>query len=104
MPLFNAPPDIPVADSPATTATARAVTAVTTSAQLLAINTNRKGVTLFNDSTADLFIEFGLTASTTAYTVKIPAGGYYELPFPYTGVISGIWSAANGKVLIREFV
>jgi len=46
-----------------------------------------------------------LDAAATAadYAAKLDPGGYYEVPFGFTGAISGIWSAANGNALVREF-
>jgi hypothetical protein len=56
------------------------------------------GRTVFNDSTQVLYLKFGATASTTSYTVQIPAGGYYEFPHPiYAGQVTGIWASANGS-------
>lgn len=52
---------------------------------------------VFNDSAAVLYIKLGSSASTSSFTVKVPAGGYYELPAPvYDGVVTGIWSSADG--------
>lgn len=56
-----------------------------------------------NDSTAILYLKFGTTASTTSYTVQIPAGGYFEFPLPtYPGVVHGIWSSATGSARTTE--
>lgn len=84
-----------------------AITSVASSASsvsLLASNSSRKGATFFNESTTILYLKLGATASTTSYTVQMPAGSYYELPFiqTYTGAIDGIWSSANGNVRITE--
>ncbi|MHC5833240.1 MAG: hypothetical protein ACYT04_98950, partial [Nostoc sp.] len=84
------------------TSTPTTVASTTSSQVLLAANSTRKGATIWNDSTATLFIEFGATASVSAFIAKLFSSGYYEVPFKYTGVISGIWSAANGNALIRE--
>jgi hypothetical protein len=69
---------------------------------LLAANTAREGATIFNDSTAVLYVKLGTTASATSFTVKMSAGGYYEVPFGYAGNIDGIWSAANGYARVTE--
>ena len=93
-----------VAQAPSSTATLSSVASSATTVSLLASNTARKGMTVFNESTAILYLAYAATASTTAYTVQIPANSYYELPFikTYTGAISGIWSAANGNARITE--
>ncbi|WP_432812080.1 hypothetical protein [Pantanalinema sp. GBBB05] len=101
MPLSN-PSSVTVTPATASTATPTSVTAATTNTQLLALNTNRKGATVWNNSTAQLYLELGGTASATVYTAKLEAGGYYEVPFGYTGAIAGLWTAANGNALVRE--
>lgn len=89
----------------ASAATVTSVNDSATSVQLLAANAARKTATFFNDSTSLLYLKFGTTASTTDYTVKIAAGGYFELPLgAYTGRIDGIWSAdSSGAVRITEY-
>lgn len=53
--------------------------------------------TIYNDSTAVLYVKFGATASTTSYTVQIASQTYYEFPQPvYGGQVDGIWASANG--------
>jgi len=84
-------------------ATPSVVPAVITSTVLLAANTARRGATIFNDSTATLYVNFGATADAVdKYVVPLDSKAYYEVPFAYTGVISGIWSAANGNAQIYE--
>jgi archaellum component FlaF (FlaF/FlaG flagellin family) len=84
-------------------ATQSIVTAVTTSTVLLAANTTRRGATIFNDSMATLYVNFAATANATdSYVVPLESKAYYEIPFAWTGVISGIWSAANGNAQIYE--
>lgn len=87
------------------TDTLTSVTAAAASTQLLAANASRKGACFFNESTAVLYLALAGSASTTAYTVQIAAGGYYELPEPIRqGAIFGIWAAANGAVRITEMI
>ena len=101
MALYN-PSNVTVSNSNSSTGTATTVSSSTTSVTILASNSNRQGATIWNNSTANLYIAFGATASTTAFLAKLSAGGYYEVPFRYTGVISGIWDASNGNALITE--
>jgi hypothetical protein len=85
------------------TATVSQVASSASSVTLKASNASRMGLIIFNDSTAALYVKFGETASTTDFTVKILAGGYFELPFPcYTGKVDGIWAAANGYAYVTE--
>jgi len=81
-----------------TTSVASSVANVT----LLAANANRKGATIYNDGTQNLFVKLGATASTVDFTVRITSQGYYEVPFGYTGIIDGIWNVANGSARITE--
>jgi hypothetical protein len=78
------------------------VTAATSSTSILASNANRVSATFYNNSTAILFLAFGATASTTAFTVRVMPNSYYDLPITYTGAISGIWNAVNGNVCVTE--
>lgn len=91
-----------------TTATARPASSTVTSVNdtassttLLASNANRLGATIYNDSTVDLYLKLGATASLTSFTVKMAADGYYEVPFGFTGEISGIWSSDTGGGVAR---
>jgi hypothetical protein len=86
----------------ASTGTASNVASSASNVTILASNSSRKGATIFNDSTAVLYIKFGATASATSYAVQIPSMGYYEVPFKYTGIIDGIWAAANGNARVTE--
>ena len=90
----------------AATGTITSVASANTDTTILASNTGRKGATIFNDSTALLYLALSnTTSSATVYSVQIPAGGYYELPNAgavYTGVIKGIWASANGNARVTE--
>lgn len=88
------------------TATVTSVADSASSGQLLASTSTRQGASFFNNSTEALYLKYGVTASATDFSVKIAAGGYFELPGPviYTGRIDGIWAAnASGAVLITEW-
>lgn len=79
------------------------VAASTSSVTLAAANASRRGLYVYNDGTANLFLKLGATASTSSFSVKIPAGGLYELPAPYyRGTVDGIWDAANGNARVTE--
>lgn len=72
------------------------------SVSLLASNANRLGATIYNDSTSNLYVRLGSTASTSNFTVKLAQDDYYEVPFGYTGAIDGIWDSATGNARITE--
>jgi hypothetical protein len=101
MALFN-PASVTVTALTSSISASSTIAAATTNNTILAANSNRKGATIWNNSTANLYIDFDSSASASDYAVKISAGGYYEMPFSYTGIISGIWDAANGNALVRE--
>jgi hypothetical protein len=78
------------------------VSASSTNVTLLASNSNRLGATVYNDSNQSLYLKLGATATSTSFTVKISAQGYYEVPASYTGQIDGLWSSANGAARVTE--
>ena len=80
------------------------VTSSTTAVSILQPNTARLGASIYNDSTQILYLKCGPTASSTSYTVQIPASGYYELPYFYIGLVSGLWASANGSARVTEFI
>lgn len=70
---------------------------------ILASNTGRKGFAIYNDSTSNLFIKFGSGASLSSFTVKLGKNDFYEMnERVYTGIITGVWSAATGDARITE--
>lgn len=83
-------------------ATAR-VAASATAITLQASNAARRSLKVFNDSPATLTIKDGASVTSTDYSVQVSPGGYYEWPLPiYTGVVTGLWSAASGAAQITE--
>jgi hypothetical protein len=91
--------------SRAGTGTASSVAStVTTNTTILAANANRFGASIYNESTAVLFLLLGAgTESATVYTLQMAAGSYYETPFGFTGIIKGHWASANGSARIVEY-
>jgi hypothetical protein len=86
------------------TGTVTSVTSAAADTLLLAANSNRKGAAIYNDSTAVLSISLSTTAaSTTSFTYKIAAAGYWQVPDGYTGMVRGIWASANGAARVTEF-
>lgn len=75
------------------------------SVAIFAANGAARARTVFNDSTATLYLKFDSSAaSTTSYTVQLAAGAYFEFPLPlYGGACTGIWSAANGAARLTEW-
>lgn len=89
----------------ANTGTRSTVASAVADTLLLAANANAKGRTIYNDSTAVLYVALGSAAASAAsYTTQVAAGGYYEVLSGYTGEIRGIWAAANGNARVTEIV
>lgn len=81
------------------------VSASATSVTLLSANPNRLGATIFNDSTADMYVKFGATASATSKALRIARYDYYEVPqWCSTSRIDAIWTAATGAADVTETV
>lgn len=82
------------------TSVASSITSVT----LLASRDARKSASVYNESTATLYISLNPVTTLTSYTAQVPPQGLYEVPNPglYTGAISGLWSLANGFARITE--
>lgn len=84
-------------------ATVTSVASSATSVTLLAANANRLGAVIVNDSTQILFVKFGTSATNASYTTAVPiTRGVYEVPFGYTGIITGVWVSANGNARVTE--
>jgi hypothetical protein len=98
-PLFvSSSPSLP------STGTFTPVASAIASTTILAANVNRKGASFFNDSTATLYLRNSAGAASSAnFSVKVPPDSYFEMPFGYTGIVVGIWSAVNGSVKVTEF-
>ena len=100
-------PTIPGAGGASATATTRVATNVA-SATLLSANTARVGGSIFNNSTVNLFIKYGTTASITAgsesYRTRITPFGRHQIESGYTGRIDAISDAADatGEAVINE--
>lgn len=84
--------------------TATSLTASITSQLLVAANTTRLGVAIFNDSTTQLFLKFGASATSNSYSLRMMPDDYLEVPYGYTGQIDGLWFSATGSARITEFV
>jgi hypothetical protein len=90
-------------ERPASTSTLANVSGATSSTTLRAANTSRLGLAVFNDSTASLYIALAATASATAFTVFLAPGAYWVMDPPiYTGLVTGVWTAAAGTARVTE--
>jgi hypothetical protein len=86
----------------ATTATLTQVAGSVTSVSLLASNTNRLAAIIQNDGSSVMYVAYGATASTTAYTYRVTANSNLVIDGFYTGAISAIFSTTNSTARITE--
>lgn len=95
-----------VRESPAVTSTITQVTPAAVSTTLKAANTLRKSLLLYNGGTGDLYVAYGATASTTAFSFILPSLGTTTIRGEeYSGLVTGIWSTAGGNSLqVTEIV
>jgi hypothetical protein len=94
----------------AATATVTSVASTATSTSIIAANTSRQGLSISNTDANILYLLLGGgTASATNFTVAIggataTAIGYYEVPYGFTGAITGIWAVdGTGAALVTEY-
>jgi hypothetical protein len=72
---------------------------------ILAADRARIGASIYNDSLSkNLYLLLGTGPATTSlFTTILPKnGGYYEVPYGYTGIIVGIWDGDVGYARITE--
>lgn len=90
------------------TTTVTSVNDSNVSGTLLAANVNRLGASVYNHSDQILYLKLGSAASTTDFSVILAGngsgvGGYYEVPYGYTGIITGVWAAdSSGSAKVTE--
>ncbi len=77
----------------------------TTAATIVNSNANRKGLTIFNNSSVDVYIDTVSSVSTSAYMLKLLPNKYYEAPSPiYTGNYYAVVATGSTAIDIREFI
>ena len=76
-----------------------------TSQQLLATNANRRGWTLQNQSTGDLYYKIGGSATLDRFSYRLAAGQFYETPPHHTstGAVNIIGATAGQAFYATEF-
>ena len=87
----------------ASNGTQTSVAASAADTTILAANSSRLSLKVFNDSsTATLFLLLASgTSSPTNYTVQVPPGGFFTND-DYAGIVKGLWSAASGAARVTE--
>lgn len=74
---------------------------------LIAGATDRRGLTMFNNTSANLFVAPGSSASLNSgrFQFKLSPGSFYEMPSPiYTGPVFGMYDVpSSGSINVYEF-
>ncbi|WGV25974.1 hypothetical protein [Halotia branconii] len=106
MPLYNPPATFTIPNDTSSSTNKVTNSLNETASEIVPANVNRKGLTIFNTLTQNLYLDTVSTVSTNSYMAKIPAGAFYELPANkiYIGSFYGILATGTGSVEIREFV
>lgn len=91
-----------VAGNKASDSIVSSVAASVTNGTVLAENSNRKGAAVYNDSASILYLKLGADSSSSSFTIRMMPNSYYEIPFWYTGVVTGTWASATGNALVTE--
>lgn len=93
-----------IARQPLTASAPTASSVGVASAQAVASNANRKGLTLVNTSTASISLGFGATAVLNSGVTIYPGGSWEMDVFNFnTGAVNAIASAAASNLAIQEF-
>lgn len=87
----------------AANATRTSVAAATATVNLLAANAGRMQATVYNDSTAIMYLGLGgVFITVNDFSLQILPGGYYEVPAYFTGQVRAIWATADGFARVTE--
>lgn len=85
-------------------ATVVVVTSSASTVEIKAASARTRGVTIYNNSTAILYLRFGTAdATTSSFTIQMATETFFEVPYGYRGDIQGIWASANGNAMVTEF-
>jgi hypothetical protein len=87
-----------------TSSTHANVAASATEVTIFAANSNAvEGRSVFNDSTAILYVKKAAGVTTTSCWTQVLPGALLEFPLPvYRGVVTGLWSSATGAARTTE--
>lgn len=101
--VSNTPLPVTMSQVDPANATLTQVASSASSVTILAANANRHQFIVYNQGSKILYLAFHSSASLTAYTVQVPSNTMYESSLNgYTGIVTGIWNAANGTAVITE--
>ena len=80
------------------------VEARTTASTIADANSNRRGVTVFNSSDGNLYIDYVPSVSAESFMVKIAPGAYWEAPYGCMDSLWGVFDVTEGAAQVRQFL
>lgn len=91
---------------PGRTPTTVSIASTTASTTIAALNANRKGILINNQSTSNLYLSFSTPATSSNSFIEMAAGSVLALDqqMIVTNAVYGIWNSANGRAQVTQFV
>lgn len=82
------------------------VASTTSSTEIVAANANRKGISIYNNSTAALFLSYATPATEANSFMQMQPGTLLMLDqqLIVSSAIYGLWTAANGTAQVTQYV
>lgn len=76
------------------------------SVQVLAANTKRRGLTIYNNSANSVYLTWGATSSSNTCTRILATFTQFDMfgPVVYLGPISAIRNAGSGTLILTEYL
>lgn len=86
----------------APTATVTSVKTAASVTTLIALNANRRGVAISNNSATSVLVKLGGMNTVNDFTILLQNTDYYEVPFNYSGAVSHYASSVAGLIYVTE--
>jgi hypothetical protein len=92
--------------APRTLVATVSVASATASTAIVAANTNRKGISIYNNSIASLFLSYANPATAENSFMQMQPGSLLMLDqqLIISNAIYGIWTTANGAAQVTEYI
>ena len=92
--------------APRSVTSTESIASSVTSQTLIADNSARKGISIYNNSTAELYLSYATPATATNAFMKMSPYSLLMLDqqLMVSNAIYGIWTAANGTAQITDYV
>jgi hypothetical protein len=82
----------------------RAITSSATETLLTGSNTNRVGLSIYNDATTAVYVRWGSGVSASSFSFVLQSGDLYEMPYRYSSApVWAMWQGVpTGSGMITE--